>query len=244
MNPFLVLADAVAAEQAACFVRVAHSEGSAPRDAGAWMVVRPSRQFHGTIGGGALEWNALTHAHLRLQTQQTHMERQTIALGPGLGQCCGGRVVLQFENFTEADIQTLRSLADESPYGFIAWSDGNGRVGRRAAAMTEQPQPPQWLEKFEPRSTPVLLFGAGHVARALVLALAPLPFAVRWIETRANSFPGAVPKNVQCLLSEAPQRELQNAPQGSFVVVMTHSHALDLDIVAAALQAPELRMRE
>ena len=46
------------------------------------------------------------------------------------------------------------------------------------------------------RSTPLLLFGAGHVGRALVLALAPLPFAVRWIDGRDDAFPAHIPANV------------------------------------------------
>ena len=80
------------------------------------------------------------------------------------------------------------------------------------------------------------LFGAGHVGRALVLALAPLPFAVRWIDTRPDWFPAAAPANAQPVATADPVAELDAAPPGVFVVVMTHSHPLDLDIVAHALQ--------
>ncbi len=83
----------------------------------------------------------------------------------------------------------------------------------------------------------MLLFGAGHVGRALALALAPLPFAVRWIDSRRDAFPAYAPANVALIHSSEPAGELAAAPDGALVVVMTHSHALDLDIVAAALAA-------
>jgi xanthine dehydrogenase accessory factor len=85
-------------------------------------------------------------------------------------------------------------------------------------------------------ATPVLLFGAGHVGRALALALAPLPFAVRWIDPRADWFPQRVPPNVAPVARADPAAEIDAAPSGAFVVVMTHSHPLDFDIVARALQ--------
>jgi hypothetical protein len=68
------------------------------------------------------------------------------------------------------------------------------------------------------------------------LALAPLPFAVRWIDPRPDWFPAAAPANAQPVATADPVAELDAAPPGAFIVVMTHSHPLDLDIVARALQ--------
>jgi xanthine dehydrogenase accessory factor len=70
-----------------------------------------------------------------------------------------------------------------------------------------------------------------------VLALAPLPFAVTWIDPRPASFPSHVPGNVICRTGTDPVRVLDTAPGGAFVAIMTHSHALDLDVAAAALLA-------
>jgi xanthine dehydrogenase accessory factor len=84
-------------------------------------------------------------------------------------------------------------------------------------------------------STSLLLFGAGHVGRALVLALAPLPFDVRWIDSRPAAFPLAVPGNVRIETIDDPVAALATAAHASLLVVMTHSHALDLAIVSAAL---------
>ena len=91
-------------------------------------------------------------------------------------------------------------------------------------------------EQFGEQTTPVLLFGAGHVGRAVVLALAPLPFSVRWIDGRADQFPQHVPQNVVTVCTDAVERELADAPRDALVIVMTHSHALDFDITAQALQ--------
>ena len=88
--------------------------------------------------------------------------------------------------------------------------------------------------------TSLLLFGAGHVGRALVMALAPLPFAIRWIDSRAEAFPSLVVRTATPVLTDHPVAEIASAPRGAFVLVMTHSHALDLDIIAQALQRPDL----
>ena len=93
------------------------------------------------------------------------------------------------------------------------------------------------VERFHDPRRPVWLFGAGHVGRALMLALAPLPFEVTWIDERADAFPAAVPANVRPLPSADPAAEIARAPAGALVVVMTHSHARDLAIVHAALAA-------
>jgi xanthine dehydrogenase accessory factor len=93
------------------------------------------------------------------------------------------------------------------------------------------------VERFGSGATPLYLFGAGHVGRSLVLALAPLPFAVTWIDPRPGAFPDHIPANATCFTDAEPVRFIERAPAGAFVAVMTHSHALDLDLVAAALTA-------
>ena len=93
------------------------------------------------------------------------------------------------------------------------------------------------VERFCDPRRPVWLFGAGHVGRALMLALAPLPFEVTWIDERWDAFPGAMPGNVRSLRSADPAGEVARAPDGAMIVVMTHSHARDLAIVHAALAA-------
>ncbi len=89
-------------------------------------------------------------------------------------------------------------------------------------------------------STPLYLFGAGHVGRALVMALAPLPFTVTWIDERAEIFPDHIPRNVNAKRVDNPIDEIGSIPHEGFCLVMTHSHPLDLALVGAALKRSDL----
>ncbi len=84
--------------------------------------------------------------------------------------------------------------------------------------------------------TPLALFGGGHVGKALVNSLAPLPFAVRWIDSRDEIFPPDVPSEVQCEHSNPVHAAVKDLVPGSRVLIMSFSHAEDLDVVMACLQ--------
>jgi xanthine dehydrogenase accessory factor len=94
--------------------------------------------------------------------------------------------------------------------------------------------------ELSPPVAPLALFGGGHVGTAIVQALAPLPFAVTWIDSREAIFPEQVPPSVTCEHSEPVQGAVAQLAAGSRVLVMSFSHAEDLDIVAACLR----RVRE
>ena len=90
----------IAEHGAAALVTLAQAQGSSPREVGARMVVAPTGAFTGTIGGGALEWGALAEAQALLTRRDgVAVARLDRALGPDLGQCCGGRVLLTIERF-------------------------------------------------------------------------------------------------------------------------------------------------
>jgi xanthine dehydrogenase accessory factor len=90
-------------------------------------------------------------------------------------------------------------------------------------------------EGFGEGRRPLILYGAGHVGRALVMALAPLPFVVRWVDARADAFPAYLPANVSTERRDDPAAALAAMPAGTFVLVMTHSHPLDLALTHVAL---------
>lgn len=92
---------------------------------------------------------------------------------------------------------------------------------------------------FEPMGRPqaqIAVFGAGHVGRALVPLLASLPCRVRWIDSREAEFPPQVPDGVTRIVSEEVVDEVDNLPTGSYCIVMTHNHQLDLELTAAILK--------
>ena len=190
----------------AVLVRVHSTEGSAPRDAGAWMAVFTDSLL-GTIGGGHLEHQAIERAHelLALQPSKSGPEQgaaapelMRMALGPSLGQCCGGVVHLSLQRVNAQDAATLRQQLDT------------------------------------PRM-PVALFGGGHVGHALAELLARLPVALHWIDSREGIFPAALPAHVVCEHSEPVQGAVASLAPGSRVLIMSFSHAEDLDVLAQCL---------
>jgi len=171
-------------------VSVVATRGSAPREAGAAMLVTGDG-IEGTIGGGALEWEAMAQARAMLEDGCAPVER-TVSLGPGLGQCCGGAVTLRFE-------------------------------------------PADGLEP--PQGAPFWIWGAGHVGRALVDVLAPLPEAsLTWIDTGAERFPDTIPETVTRLIATDPPRLMPHAPSNAHHLILTYSHDIDLALCDAALR--------
>lgn len=85
------------------------------------------------------------------------------------------------------------------------------------------------------------VFGAGHVAQALIPILAQLPLNIRWIDNRESLTPKfALPPNVEFILDDEPTGEIPLLPQGSWVVIMTHDHQLDFELADKALKRAEL----
>ncbi|AOE84465.1 xanthine dehydrogenase accessory protein XdhC [Pseudomonas sp. TCU-HL1] len=92
---------------------------------------------------------------------------------------------------------------------------------------------------FEPMGQPqahIAVFGAGHVGRALVPLLASLPCKVRWIDSRENEFPEHIPAGVEKVVNEEVIDEIAEMPKGSYFIVMTHNHQLDLELTAEILK--------
>jgi xanthine dehydrogenase accessory factor len=231
---------------AAVLVTLAQVQGSSPREPGARMMVRPDGRFSGTIGGGALEWLALAEAQSMMAGPGVSYRRLDKALGPELGQCCGGRVLVTLERLAASDLDWVGRLAAAERAGSFTTLAEPGHPRVRTPASPDLIAPRvryaqladgRIVERFGADVTALYLFGAGHVGKHLVLALAPLPFAVTWIDPRAGSFPSHVPANVTCHAGNEPVRVLDQAPDGAFVAIMTHSHALDLDVAGAALRA-------
>jgi xanthine dehydrogenase accessory factor len=203
INPFL----ARLANEPAVLVSVHEVQGSAPREAGAWMAVFADGQVN-TLGGGHLEFEATSAARQMLQAQAptgampTTLPRDQIlryALGPSLGQCCGGIVHLKFECVT--------------PHNQLELATRLARPGITVA-----------------------LFGGGHVGQALVRVLADLPFEVMWVDSREAIFPNPAPTHVRVEHSEPVQAAVNDVPAGSAILIMSFSHAEDLEILAACLQ--------
>ena len=95
-------------------------------------------------------------------------------------------------------------------------------------------------EIFAATRRTLALFGAGHVGNEVVAVLEGLPLRLLWIDARADQFPAATPPGVAVTITAQPEDEVRDLPAGALVVVMTHSHDLDLAIAERALRRGDL----
>jgi xanthine dehydrogenase accessory factor len=134
-------------------IAVLRVQGSAPRDVGTTMQVFIDGQ-RGTIGGGALEWEAAAMAREMLRNGQVDMQR-VVPLGPDLGQCCGGTVTLGF----------VRNGTAIQPTQPPLWIWGAGHVGRAIAGV---------MAPFEDRLITVVDTTADRMPKDLSQDVTPL----------------------------------------------------------------------
>ncbi|MBD8662533.1 xanthine dehydrogenase accessory protein XdhC [Rhizobium sp. CFBP 8752] len=95
------------------------------------------------------------------------------------------------------------------------------------------------IRREEDTRPEIYLFGCGHVGLALARALAPLPFAVTVIETRAEALEG-LPPEVSARLTAMPEAHVAEIAPGGAAVILTHDHALDFLIAERALSRGDL----
>lgn len=207
-------------------ITVLATEGSAPRGAGTTMTVTVDG-VDGTIGGGNLEYRAIEQARLLLAHPDGAWRVQDYPLGPLLGQCCGGRVRLLIErmdgpppegNVLHFAADRVRREAGEAP-----------APGARGA----RPEPGErWSAPADMPRLPLMLFGAGHVGRAVARALEGLPYLVGWYDTRPDY--AGMPGVTLCAEADVEQCVAEHQGHGA-ILIMTHDHALDYRLARAAL---------
>jgi len=121
----------LAESRAAVVVEVVSVRGSVPRGVGTRMLVGVDETL-GTIGGGHLELKAITAARALLAGGGGALRsEQSFALGPSLGQCCGGAVTLAF---APLDGEAMSRWPATAPLLRLQLH-GAGHVGRAIATL-------------------------------------------------------------------------------------------------------------
>ncbi len=234
---------AVACHGSVARVVILAAEGSTPRDTGTSMLVWENGQS-GTIGGGALEWEAAKVARGLLQGGEARQVFK-LPLGPGLGQCCGGAVTLGLERFDAATLEAVPQtglharpmLRDASPTPPLAVARAQTRT--RNGQIVETHLSEGWLiEPLASHKKPLWIYGAGHVGRAIATAAKGLPFEIVLIDDAKARFPDALPRDITPLVSANPADAVAHAPDEALHLVLTYSHALDLEICHRVLSRP------
>lgn len=240
-------------------VSIAGVAGSAPREAGAKMVVGAD-DFWGTIGGGALEHVCIDQARAFLSKPEERARAQDYPLGPLLGQCCGGKVRIALERLGLEDrdwLENARTLErdgidyhlvlplHDGPRAAIAgWPDGLTApgvilLGQDGAVLSLQHKG-KWASRIEavrPYARRVSVLGGGHVGAALANILKTLPVQLDWVESRESPDAAGLKDAGYggARLSDDPVQVVRFAAPNTAFVILTHSHSLDFDLVAAAL---------
>jgi len=258
------LADLLAGGERVVAVTVVGVRGSAPREAGARMLVTEAETI-GTIGGGQLE-HQCTRLAVEALRGESRLRLERFPLGASMGQCCGGVVEVLFETFDDGIPTWLKALTTldgqrksamlvrplklphaepwvvtaDDVFGEAADPSHTARARTRLEAEDAAGVVDEAL--FFPvvgSNLEITLFGAGHVGSALIALLAGIDCNVRWVDSRPGFLRRQV-NNVQNVETTEPAFEVAAIPAGGFCLIMTHSHGIDFDIVRRALKRDDL----
>lgn len=160
---------------------------------------------------GTIGGGTAEHRAIGIAREMLSDGRQTaeieVPLGPAMDQCCGGHLRLAF------------SMVDKvCDVPVEMWPGG---------PVFRDPQP----------APEAYIYGAGHVGRAVVRALALLDWRITWVDARTGMMGGA-PGKVKCIETPLPEAVTQTAGPDAMHLVMTYSHSLDLEIISALLNRP------
>lgn len=195
----------LAAARPAMEVQVLQARGSVPREAGTRMLVA-ANAVAGTVGGGHLELKAIATAREMLAAGSANARDVAYPLGPALGQCCGGSLVLRTQALSQA---SLNAWPRAAPL-FHLQLYGAGHVGRAIVHLLEGLDcRVQWIDERE----------------------AEFP-----AQTSAQTSADTSATHIERLCVEPVQAEVASAPPGACYLVLTHSHDLDLRITEAILR--------
>ncbi len=142
----------------------------------------------------------------------------------GSGRLLTSRVKMQQEVLGQLSVLVLQTLESREDYDIQMIADEHGRQYRFL------------LDQIKPPSMQVYLFGAGHVGQAMVQILRLQPCRIHWVETRDHLFPTDTSDNVLKLTTDTPEAEITAASAGSYFLVMTHDHELDLLLTMEVLK--------
>jgi len=263
MKEFLpLIQDYIAANKRCVLVTIVEIIGSSPRDLGTSMLVS-EKTVEGFIGGGNLEYRAIAKAHeLLSDNSSTSWHEEFFGLGPALNQCCGGAVKLLFEVSSQEQAGWIDSamiaINETGECHLVTDLNHHVRHVYNTKNLSDQPvftaapniftkegyTPTRvvsandcyLVQRLSDTRTTLVLFGAGHVGKAVVQALSPLPFRIQWVDQRTEMFPESIPHNVQRHKINDPSSYVEQTATDSFCLVMTHSHQLDYEICKAVLK--------
>ncbi len=241
-------------------VTVIEINGSAPSEIGTRMIVTQETACGSIGGGNLEFQAIHKARKLLTQSPGRLRETEFLGLGITRQQCCGGAVQLMYEVFSGKSasrfIREMNLAADERPRFLVSCVTDNrpARIISRRTAIADLPDEVwdftrqlifgstkssglvslgavQWfVTHLNERPTKVVVFGAGHVGKALIKVLADLPFQIDWMDPRPEMFPQILPANARARSADDPFELIDQQPDDVLFVVLTHDHGLDYDL--------------
>ena len=216
---------AALAQQSAVLVEVVKTEGSVPRGVGTWMAVFES-ELTGTVGGGNVEHQTIALARELLKAGiRTDALTRRFALGPSLGQCCGGAMHLRFEVVSASNaLQLAQRLQPQlQPVALF----GGGHVGHALVrVLSSLPFALRWVDSRD----------GVFPDQSAVFSAGPPQGKKRPLGGQgATHCERAWGPNVICEHSDPVQSAVKDIAPYSAVLIMSFSHSEDLEVLAACL---------
>ena len=228
--------DRIARDGAVVRASLVGVKGSAPREAGAMMLISRDDIWQ-TIGGGTLEFTVMADARKMLSDGTSGPWQRTVmraSLGPDMGQCCGGQVRVLLERFGDEEDNVLAALADCRVLAHpLEGARPLADAGDALAGL--DPEGRCFIAPVALPGRPAFLYGAGHIGRALAAHLVALQLDLHWVDVEAARFPEDMPDGARRVIAADPTVIAAHAPEGSIHLVVTHNHALDEAICHAVL---------
>ena len=213
-------------------VVIMSTKGSAPRKAHSQMFVTENHIF-GTIGGGQLEYQMISICRDRLTSlKKFGREVRRFALGPSLGQCCGGSVSALIEYFHFSDMARIKKLRGARSLIHELYTYNFPYEEVESKSLDEKKF---FKEQMIEAKTNLFIWGAGHTGREIMFSTKPLPLNRYWIDIARERFPETIDDDVNAIWAKDPSRLTKNFPDGGIHLILTHSHALDLAIIQSLL---------
>ncbi len=226
-------------------VFVTDHQGSTPREKGTWVLVSEQKCL-GTLGGGEVERMAIGEA-LDLLAGYKDWRRcdQKFQLGPDLGQCCGGSITTLYEPIDSTSVAWLADAGGLETQGYILFPvlepDAIPRVMAGDIPENLSETGGIYLLPLVDNRPLVVLYGGGHVGRAIAVMAAQLPIRLEVVDEREEALVEIPPAgNVITTHRDNPPSHAKDLKGADAVLIMTHNHGLDYRLCQMLLGKPGL----
>lgn len=247
-------------------VSIVDSSGSAPRGSGAHMLIGAQGYLGGTIGGGSIEYKSISIAGELLANKVSELKHFNLLPNDDLGMLCGGKATVLYTFLNHEDTVTkdvfqqivaksdqhveawlLTKLVDETEATLGFYSEDTQFIGIDADMAYLTIKPNCWTADgatyfVEPisQSDKVYIYGAGHVAEALVPVLHNLNFYTVVLDDRTNLLTRehfATADELK-LVDFSKDDLAQKLTAQDYGLVMTRSHEADYQMEVQLLNTP------